>query len=113
MQYRRLSGVTLDIFRFELSPVSAFMDNFRTFFEGVRTVNLASLHLQIYFDSSVALALCRCLNDCKWLQFGRNSFYPEKIYHKLKFGMMTQKHVLSHQKIKTCFGHGTSPFIGL
>ena len=44
---------------------------------------------------------------------GRNRFNPEKIYNKLKFGTMTQDHVLSHQKKSPCFGHGTSPFFGL
>ena len=40
MRCRCLSGVAFDIFRFEFGPVSAFVDDFRTFVEGVGTVEI-------------------------------------------------------------------------
>ena len=38
MQYRRLSSIVFDIFQFEFNPVSAFVDDFRTFVESVGIV---------------------------------------------------------------------------
>ena len=37
-RYRLLKGVAFNIFRFEFSPVSAFVDDFRTLVESVGTI---------------------------------------------------------------------------
>ena len=93
MQHERLSGIALDISKFECGPMATFVDNFRTFAENIspalyqdlfcffRSIPVsvavllkagansfpadspgspASLHLQTYFDNSVALYVGAC-----------------------------------------------------
>ena len=55
MRNRRLSGVALDIFLFEFSSVSTFVDDFRTFVEGVGTVR--NQNLVFLFQTELAYAV--------------------------------------------------------
>ena len=54
-RYRRLKDVTFNIFEFEFSPVSAFVDDFRTFVVSVGTVR--NQNLVFFFQTELAYAV--------------------------------------------------------
>ena len=64
-RYRRLKDVTFNIFEFEFSPVSAFVDDFRTFVVSVDTVR--NQNLVFFFQAELAYAV----STNYWLRHGK------------------------------------------